>query len=372
MQKGPTLADFSLIFLDGKRPIDKRWQRYCSEKSPVSPKELNGRNCGVTCGPASGCIVLDIDDADAFTSTCEKHDWHVPETYTIETGSGGHHYYFLYPQDGRKYGNLARKAMGFDVRGHGGQVVAAGSIHPDTGKPYIVLHDIPMVKPPQWLLGLYKPAAKPKSAPKSNRRLSADNLERLPIKPETRSLIRNGAAKGRRSEAVMAVLSALVWSNLSDLEIFSIFEAYPIGQKYLEKGSGREKWLQPQIDKARAYVTNRAEDPKSPDVPNKRDSGQSISDEQLLKEYRKIDEPNSEQIQAAKAAVVRILNKEFAAVLIDGKFVVVLEYIDPVTDRADISYIRKQDFLSLYENKSIITGLFAGEAGFFDLGANLD
>ena len=61
---------------------------------------------------------------------------------------------------------------------------------------------------------------------------------------------------------MMTVINALVWSDITDVEIFGIFEQYPIGDKYREKGTHCEKWLQPQIEKARAYVTNRAEAPQ--------------------------------------------------------------------------------------------------------------
>lgn len=155
------VKDFSLILLNGKVPIEKGWQRYCTEKGFLPLDSLNGHNVGIACGPASRCIVLDIDDLEAFPATCEKNGWRVPETYTVETGSGKPHYYFRYPQDGRDYGNKACASMGFDIRGKGGQVVAPGSIHPDTGKRYKVVRDIPMAPAPPWLLDLYKKKSKP-------------------------------------------------------------------------------------------------------------------------------------------------------------------------------------------------------------------
>lgn len=84
------------------------------------------------------------------------------------------------------------------------------------------------------------------------------DVNRLPIKPETKYLIKNGVEKGKRSEAIMKVLNALVWSDLSDADIFTIFAQYPIGEKYREQRNP-EKWLQPQIEKARCRVTERAD-----------------------------------------------------------------------------------------------------------------
>ncbi|WP_419659687.1 hypothetical protein Dvar_00120 [Desulfosarcina variabilis str. Montpellier] len=258
---GPKPEDFSQILLNGKRPIEKGWERYCEEKRVLSPDQINGHNVGNATGPASGCIVLDIDDHAAFDATCNKEGWTTPNTYTVETGSGGRHLYFQYPKAGN-YGNRACKAQGFDIRGTGGQVVAPGSIHPDTGKPYRIVKDIPMVPAPQWLLDLYKEVSKQATDTKNH--TAGGDIDSLPIKPETKAIIKYGAAKGCRSEAIMTALNALVWSDLSDAEIISIFESYPIGEKYLEKGNARERWLQPQISKARSYVTDRATEQQTP------------------------------------------------------------------------------------------------------------
>jgi hypothetical protein len=157
---GPNPEDFSRILLNGKVPIERDWQQYCVQKRILSKGQIDSHNVGNTCGPASNCIVLDIDDPVAFQTICEKNDWTVPATFTVQTGSGKPHYYFRYPKDGREYGNKACASMGFDIRGRGGQVVAPGSIHPDTGRPYQVVKDIPMAPAPQWLLDLYKKKAK--------------------------------------------------------------------------------------------------------------------------------------------------------------------------------------------------------------------
>jgi hypothetical protein len=254
-QTGPLLEDFSLILLNGKVPIEKGWQRGCGEKKALPPN-VNGYNIGVCCGPASACLVLDVDDLAAFRIYCEKNGFEVPDTFSVETGSGGLHHYFRYPQDSGNYGNKAYKAQGFDIRGNGGQVVAPGSIHPDTGKPYRVVKDIPMAHPPQWLLNLYKEKPRPEAGHVQKAR--CDSIADLPIRAEAKSLVRFGASKGNRSEAMWTVLCELVRSSLSTVDIVSIFNQHPIGEKYLEKGASKERWLQQQIDKACSVVTDRA------------------------------------------------------------------------------------------------------------------
>ena len=184
---------------------------------------------------------------------------HPPE-HTLR-GRGLPHYFFRYPADGRKYGNRSCKDFGFDTRGLGGQVVAPGSIHPKTGNAYTILSEEPPAPVPAWLLAeCYSDDDTPHQT-RSDGKLSGSfdgDIDRLPIKPETKNLIRYGAAKGQRSEPMMTVLNALVWANQTDAAIFDIFERYPIGEKFQEKGTSRNRWLQPQIDKARRHVADRA------------------------------------------------------------------------------------------------------------------
>ncbi|WP_408605354.1 DUF3987 domain-containing protein [Desulforapulum autotrophicum] len=83
------------------------------------------------------------------------------------------------------------------------------------------------------------------------------DINHLPVKPGTKDFILSGAPVGQRSEAIQTVLNALVYSNLDDGQIFSIFNSYPIGEKYSGQKSPVQ-WLQPQIKKARSYVTEKA------------------------------------------------------------------------------------------------------------------
>src|SRR3546814_20165080 len=59
---------------------------------------------------------------------------------TVMTGSGGRHHYMIVPE-----GFLAMDSVadfpGIEFKGHGRQVVAPGSSHPNTGKPYVWIAD---------------------------------------------------------------------------------------------------------------------------------------------------------------------------------------------------------------------------------------
>ncbi|MEA5089268.1 bifunctional DNA primase/polymerase [Solidesulfovibrio sp.] len=144
-----------------KRPEESGWQKWCSTKRTFRRADFQGRNAGVACGPASGVLVLDVDDVDAFTILAEVHRLEIPDTFIVRTGKGRPHFYYKYPDDGRDYGNLSMKhpmrpkSTVFDMRGLGGQVVAAGSIHPDTGKPYVIERHMAVAPVPAWILKLY-------------------------------------------------------------------------------------------------------------------------------------------------------------------------------------------------------------------------
>jgi len=170
---------FSLIRTSGKIPTDTGWQRACKDRAVYDPKRFNGFNAGVACGPASGVIVLDIDDFEKFSAYSESNGFSPHETFSVATGrdAGGLHCYFQYPTDRRQYGNVGQKPNGFEIKGMGGYVVAPGSIHPDTRRRYKVLNDIPVAPAPDWLLAMAcKESEKP---PPKKGRLYGSNIERL-------------------------------------------------------------------------------------------------------------------------------------------------------------------------------------------------
>jgi len=257
--------EFSLLRLHGKDPRTaegRNWQQWCSKKRTYEQINFKpGQNAGIACGPASGVIVLDEDHPELFKEWLNGRS--LPETRTHQTGSGMRHFLFRYPDDGKTYGCRSfkqGKQTICDIKGFGGQVVAPGSIHPDTGEAYIVLKDLPVAPAPEWLLSLAaREGERQSSEGQSHTSPDVDvDINSLPIKDRTKRFILDGAPKGARSEPIMTVCNALVFANLTDAQIFRVFEAYAIGEKYREKGQARHKWLQDHIDKARAKVKDRA------------------------------------------------------------------------------------------------------------------
>jgi putative DNA primase/helicase len=117
-----------------------------------------GANFGIATGRPSGIFVLDVDGKDGKTSLQALQDEHgrLPKTVTVKTGKGRHLYFRC---DGAQVGNSAgRLGEGIDVRGDGGYVVAAGSVH-SSGTTYRYVEDrelgqIELAQAPQWLLDL--------------------------------------------------------------------------------------------------------------------------------------------------------------------------------------------------------------------------
>lgn len=123
--------------------IKQLWERYPSAN-------IGGR-------PPQGCVVLDIDPRNGGDTTWEQvnHDTALPATFATLTGSGGAHEWYRLPYALPTKGTAGE---GIDVKTHKGYLVMPGSIHPDTGKPYLCEQWVwpPAQLPPQWLKHVYK------------------------------------------------------------------------------------------------------------------------------------------------------------------------------------------------------------------------
>lgn len=98
------------------RATPEELQQWCSNPS------LKG--FAVVTGKLSGVYVLDIDGGSNFDIES------LPSTVHSRTGSGGHHYFFVFPKD-----EVLRNKGGFqehtDTRGEGGYAILPPSIHPN-------------------------------------------------------------------------------------------------------------------------------------------------------------------------------------------------------------------------------------------------
>lgn len=169
------IAEFALSYgfipipLKGKKPIFPAWQRTTEQtalrKVEEAVEKNMANNIGVLTGLPSGIIVVDIDVAkgglEYWTSLLEEHS--IPETFVVETGTGGRHYYFRY-ENRLAFLRNATKAIkdhGIDLKTNGGQVVFAFSLNHETGKKYKIIEgfnfkteELSLTRMPDWLLEL--------------------------------------------------------------------------------------------------------------------------------------------------------------------------------------------------------------------------
>lgn len=121
-----------------KEPRIRRWP----EKGTTDPRTIRGwfagrpdDNLGLVTG--DGLIALDLDAGpgglESYGRLIEGRG-SLPETARAETGSGGRH--ILLRVNGG-FGNGVNLLPGVDLRGDGGQIVVAPSVHPGTGRPYV-------------------------------------------------------------------------------------------------------------------------------------------------------------------------------------------------------------------------------------------
>ncbi len=164
----PQLARFGFSFFP-LRPQSKRpamaWQEFQGRRP--TPEEVARwaqwpqANAGIATGAISGVIVLDTDSDEA---EAEVHRRGIPSTPAVKTAKG-RHYYFRHP--GGKVSNFAGRLPGCDLRGDGGYVVAAGSVH-ETGVVYeweTSPDSVPFAALPPWLVDLISAPAAPSAAP---------------------------------------------------------------------------------------------------------------------------------------------------------------------------------------------------------------
>lgn len=108
-------------------------------------------NLAVVSGSASGIVVLDVDSSEAqeFVDALG-----LPVTPCVSTARGRHYYFKNPPVELRNSTRVA--GVKLDVRGEGGYVVGAGSIHPSGAKYEWIISpaDVPFAEMPTSLLTL--------------------------------------------------------------------------------------------------------------------------------------------------------------------------------------------------------------------------
>lgn len=129
-RKGKTRAD-------GKRPLHGRWQTKPYDSKKVIRKFGGKNNLGIRLTASQ--LVIDVDprhDGERGLRKLKKFlGDDLSDFPTVITGSGGLHIFMAKPDDMPVLDSV-EQFPGVEFKSAGRQVVAVGSIHPGTGKPY--------------------------------------------------------------------------------------------------------------------------------------------------------------------------------------------------------------------------------------------
>ena len=160
-QKRPAMAEWP-VRASKNYDVAADWIKNGYSLKSDGGKRLDTGGLGIATGEGSGVIVLDVDGTQGMESIAalERQYGKLPCTPAQLTPGGGLHVFFKYWGKCKNHaGILSRTGLnGLDIRGDGGQVVAAPSIHPN-GKPYKWgekrgLDDLDIAECPAWLRSL--------------------------------------------------------------------------------------------------------------------------------------------------------------------------------------------------------------------------
>ena len=146
---------FSQLPLHGKEPALRQW-KHLTERHPTDEELVQWfrdarHNIGIICGAISGVVVFDADTAEMVDRITRELP---PTDMRTRTAKGEHFFYRL--GRGQKVPPRVRvNQLMLDVRGEASYVVAAPSIHPDTGQRYEQIGSWDLAKvpvfSPEWI-----------------------------------------------------------------------------------------------------------------------------------------------------------------------------------------------------------------------------
>jgi len=224
-----------------KRPVIKSWAKFQTERADETQinkwwTEKPEANIGIVTGAISGITVVDLD--------CGKTDGKVtpletfPETFTVQTPSGGFHLIYQYDESIKQTANTYTQFPHTDIRNNGGYIVGAGSKTPNG--EYKIIKDIAIAPFPTALfIGTDTP---PQKKSRLNLKDVVSIVEGDGRNPALTALIGSLIAKTPRQKWDDEVFVVAVEVNktyhppLSHTELTTIYES--ICGKELRKGQG--------------------------------------------------------------------------------------------------------------------------------------
>lgn len=223
-------------------------------------KERPDANIGIATGKVSNLVVLDVDikpekDGSQLLKMIESKYGPLPSTVAVQTGSGGKHLFFKYPDGLQRMQSI--EYGGLDIRADGGYVVAPPSLH-RSGNRYEIMKQGPISQLPLWLLDYARdPQGFVKSLDQAETILhasSAPGKANEYLQSITRSAIAGGVGAAVFStEEVERLCSALSFVSSDD---YLVWRNVGFGLKWLAKQGWPEELCRSVFD-AWARTTNR-------------------------------------------------------------------------------------------------------------------
>lgn len=185
--KHPHITSWHFLATTNQEEIRKWWRQF------------RNANIGIATGSfmslKKSFLVLDIDPKNGGAESLaalEKEFGKLPETLTARTGSGGKHIFLKIAPFSmgivRNIQNSEKIGKGIDIRGDGGFVVAAGSIHKSGNRYEWIDENAEMAEMPEWLIKKIKaenaPPAKEKIETKKTTQTAA-----VPVQPLSNYLV---------------------------------------------------------------------------------------------------------------------------------------------------------------------------------------
>jgi len=175
-------------------------------------KHWPAANIGITTGPESGIVILDVDGEPGLKSLreFEQRGWRVPDTPIVGTGKGSH-IYFAWPAGRHIQNSVAKIGAGLDIRGEGGYVVAPPSMHISGTRYQWRDSGQELAACPEWLLSLTL-------GPKAAERPAQSAEQAIGKGGRTDHLTSLAGSMNRRGMAPPAIEAALLAENAAKCE----------------------------------------------------------------------------------------------------------------------------------------------------------
>ena len=236
----------------GKHPRHGKWEDVASDDHEQITKWWKAwpaANIGLACGK-SGIVAL---DSDSYKEGGHKITY---ETVTSITGGGGEHLLFKHPEIVLKLGNSKSGLDAWiDVRGHGGMIVLAPSMHPSGTRyewePDYGPHEVTAVTLPDEIAG---PLIKAAETAVTRPELSEGDMPDIDAyAPKLPGLLLS-LLTDDRSKRDFWIVRGLLRAGMPDNEIYALYVHNDPTGKFSEKNGAGAGYLSTTIANARKHI----------------------------------------------------------------------------------------------------------------------